>query len=188
MSAGSRLHSPRLAPLLLLCAAALALPPACADRHSSTDPALSLVAEPSAQVRKELEADCERIRSSRNAYYGTAVIDEYRGFLDAEVDEAEPRAVLRARLGMELLRVGEEAEAAEMLASALEIAVDGGLATELVQDIRRRLALAQLRVGETSNCIGMHGPASCIVPFEPDARHRDPAISKKAGSRRSELA
>jgi hypothetical protein len=144
------------------------------------DAAPPLPAEPDDAVRAELAAVCERLRAGANPYYGRAIIEEYRGFLDSDVAAAEPRAVLRARLGMELLRIGEEEEAERMLGEALEIAEGARLDEALRLDIRRRLALAHLRRGETANCIGMHGPTSCRVPFDPAARHRDARGSEAA--------
>ncbi len=162
--------STRLAVLLVLAA----LPWGCAGDEPPVPPS-GPAAEPQQSVRAELRALCETLRGGSDPYYGRAQLDELSGYLTRESSDPRGPVVVRARLGMELLRLGDSAQAVERLEDARRLALEARLDPPLVRDVTRRLALARLRLGEQNNCIGMHGPASCIVPFRAEGVHRDPA-------------
>ncbi len=165
-----RLYVPAL---YLALAASVACDPA-------TRPVAEVPAEPGDLVHRELLDLCTDIRSTSNEYYGRAQIAELARYVEQPVAEPLPRAVARARLGMEMLRVGEIEPAIALLAEANEIATAAELDPELRLDILRRLGLAHLRRGERTNCVGMHGPASCIFPFASGAIHSDRRGSTEA--------
>lgn len=128
----------------------------------------------------------------------TALLDrlakESRGLLDSRqraarlkeqirnTEDLHRRAGLVYRLGRELLRAGDTEEAIttfldiRRLFSRDQVRVN----PKLVRELTEQLAIAYLRLGEQDNCIALHGGGSCIIPLDPEARHR-----KERGSRRA---
>ncbi len=124
-------------------------------------------------ARQEFRAICEKFRSSSNAFYGLAQIEDLKRQLAEPVEEAEFQIGRRAMLAHEYLRVGEPAEAARLFSEAREIAISRKAAAPLRLQVTRDLGLAYLRVGEQKNCVDYHGPASCLLPIAEGGVHRD---------------
>ena len=125
------------------------------------------------QARKEFQGLCEQFRSGRNAYFGLAQIEDLRKRLADPPGEPELEVGLRARLAQELLRVGKPEESARLFREAREIAISGSLSAAIRLHLTRDLGLAHLRVGEQTNCVAYHGPASCLLPIGEAGVHRD---------------
>ncbi len=140
------------------------------------------VVESPEAVHQEFLALCRAMRASRDPYYGEAQVEELRRYLTAPVEAPLPRVLVRARLGAELLRLGEESAAVELLDEARRIAAEAGdqVPREIRLDVLRWSALAYLRLGERRNCVAMHGATSCILPFDEAAVHRDKTGATKA--------
>ena len=79
-----------------------------------------------------------------------------------------------------MLRIGDPAAAAGLFRDAGKIAQEGGLPPQVALAALRGLGLASLRLGEQSNCVAMHGPASCILPISGEGVHRDRRGSEAA--------
>lgn len=120
--------------------------------------------------------------------------EESRGLLDSRrraarlkeqirnTEDVHLRAGLVYRLGRELLRAGDTEEAITTFLdirrffSREQVRVNPTLARELTE----QLAIAYLRLGEQDNCIALHGGGSCIIPLDPEARHRVEKGSRQA--------
>jgi hypothetical protein len=126
-----------------------------------------------AAVLQEFRALCDGITRSRNSFFGTAQVSELESLLRQPPSDRRRDARLRSRLGLEHLRLGNNAAAIQRLSEARELmATDPS--PELELNFVRMLGLAHLRLGEQSNCISMHGPKSCILPLAEEAIHSDP--------------
>jgi hypothetical protein len=43
---------------------------------------------------------------------------------------------------------------------------------QILFELKKRLGVAYLRLGEQQNCLGKHNPASCIIPIAPEGQHQ----------------
>jgi hypothetical protein len=147
--------------------------------------ALASVPEPKppsrAEVRAEFEKLCDHIHASDDEYYGTAAADRLAAQLRDAVGDSGQTLRLRVLLSIEKLRLGETTAAVDLLEKARETVIEKNLPAIYRDDATRRLALANLRLGEHTNCVGMHSPASCILPIRGEGVHRD-----KTGARAAE--
>ncbi|HEY6928174.1 MAG TPA: CRTAC1 family protein [Thermoanaerobaculia bacterium] len=159
----------RLATAGLLCGAAalgsLAL-------HASS-PAKKKGTDNRELLRKEFEGICQQFRTSRNSFYGLAQIDDLKRAIAAASANPLERGSAEEKLAMEMLRVGEPAESIRLLSDARAIAGAQPFPASLRQRLTRELGLAYLRQGEQTNCVGYHGPASCLLPIQGAGVHRD---------------
>jgi len=117
-------------------------------------------------------AELDRVEQrtpQENAYLETVLVGEYRGRLAAA--PADLAAIERVQLvyttGVLELRSGDLERAVELLQEGYDIL--NGLGVEAYPKLRQRLlyqlALANLRLGETQNCIARHTSQSCILPI-----------------------
>ena len=81
---------------------------------------------------------------------------------------------------MEMLRVGEPTQSIRLLTDAREIARAPELPASLRLQLTREVGLAQLRLGEQINCVGYHGPASCLLPIRGAGVHQDKTGARAA--------
>jgi len=128
----------------------------------------------------ELEAACERLRSGRNPYFGRGLAEELERRLGTPIGDPAVRVGVRGRLAEELLRLGDPERAVELLEEARGIVEAAELAPELRHRLLYLLGLAWMQVAEERNCVAMHGARSCILPFAPEALHRDPEPARWA--------
>ena len=146
---------------------------------------------PAEQTRAEFQQICDAFRSGDDPYFGTQIVDQLRGMLARPARDPVVRVGRRARLGVELLRLGETNEALARLTEARELADSaefvGARWDEIRRRLRRDLALAWLRAAEERNCVENHTGASCIVPLLPEAVHRDPEPASRAAELYDEL-
>jgi FG-GAP-like repeat/ASPIC and UnbV len=124
-------------------------------------------------LRKEFEGICQQFRASRNSFYGLAQIDDLKGAIAAATADPLERGGAEEKLAMEMLRVGDPAESIRLLTDARAIAGSQAFPASLRQRLTRELGLAYLRQGEQTNCVGYHGPASCLLPIQGAGVHRD---------------
>jgi hypothetical protein len=125
------------------------------------------------RLRKEFEGICRRFRASRNSFYGLAQIDDLKRAIAAAPADPLARGGAEEKLAMEMLRVGDPVESIHLLTDAQAIAGSQGFPASLRQRLTRELGLAYLRQGEQTNCVGYHGPASCLLPIQGAGIHRD---------------
>ena len=113
-----------------------------------------------------LDELCAWLQAGDNPYFGVeAHARKERELAEAEAAE-DPPAILFALkvLAQSHLTFGENAKAAEYLERALVLAESGGEVSEL-QNVRRQLAVAYLRSGETTHCLADHNPKRCLFPI-----------------------
>ena len=159
----------------------LLLPPALLTGcRSPVDGVRGVAAQPREEALAEFTAICEQLEASDDEYYGTAQIAELETRLAGETGAPAEGAGIRLQLGQEKLRVGDPAAAAELFRDAGKISQEAGLPPAAALVAMRGLGLASLRLGEQSNCVAMHGPASCILPIREEGLHRDRAGSEAA--------
>ena len=132
------------------------------------------------QTRREFEQICGLLRASRNPYFGQLALAELRQRLaDPELTAAE-EARARRDLAHALLRQGANAEAVSELAQALRLAAAERLPVVAQLTLLQDLGLANLRLGESANCVAHHRPGMCLLPIGPSGRHVDSRGSAEA--------
>jgi hypothetical protein len=62
----------------------------------------------------------------------------------------------------------------------LEEVLQGNLFPDMVITVKKKLALAYLRLGERNNCVYNHSAAACILPISGNGIHKDQLGSSKA--------
>ena len=132
------------------------------------------------ETRREFGAACRRIRESSVSLYGRAPLEKLRAQFSQPSFDPSANAAVRVLLSREHLKQGESAEAVRLLTEARKIVESRNLGRDHWLDVTFQLGLAQMRVGEQSNCVGMHRPASCILPIRGDGVHRETGGSKAA--------
>ena len=75
----------------------------------------------------------------------------------------------KTMLGDFLLRDGQNDKATQILQQALESAKARSMPVHRINQIRRWLGVANMRVGEVQHCIRMHGAESCLFPISKNA-------------------
>jgi len=73
------------------------------------------------------------------------------------------------------LRHGQNAEGVANFEEAYALAQAAERTPEVLQRLRRSLGVAQMRLGETSHCIAMHNPESCLFPIQAGGVWQDPS-------------
>jgi hypothetical protein len=133
------------------------------------------------QTRREFQQMCQDLRNSDDPYYGMSQIWRLRAALAKPGDDYLTEAGNHAQLGLDLLRIGDALGAVDQFQAARKLTIDHDMAPLYRLDAVRKLGLAYLRLGEQTNCVGMHTPASCILPITAQGVHSD-----KTGARAAE--
>lgn len=133
-----------------------------------------------AEVEAELGAVCAEIHAGLDSYYGRGQIERAKAFLRQPGVDAANRVAAQKSLAANLLRLGQAEQAVGLYNQTLALAGESGLPKAEAIEILASLGVAALRVGETANCVDMHGPAMCILPIGPGGRHRDTRGSELA--------
>ncbi len=154
-------------PILLLTCLLAALPAAAA--HPTRE-----------ETKREFLGLCEAMKKSANPYYGTAQLESIRELLKQPMTGPGMEPWIKRQLARQHLRLGDPGRAAQLLAEALGLAAERRLEVRVQLQLLAELGVAYLRLGEVTNCIGMHGPAMCIFPIGEGGRHRDPAAAAEA--------
>ncbi|MEM7587209.1 MAG: FG-GAP-like repeat-containing protein, partial [Acidobacteriota bacterium] len=131
------------------------------------------------ETRREFEAVCQTLRASGNPYFGEAILEELPRRLAETLAPAE-EARTRRELAHARLRVGDNDAAVRELSRALQLAATTPLPKEAQLVLLQDLALAYLRLGEVTNCVGHHRPGMCLLPISESGRHLDPEGSQAA--------
>lgn len=72
----------------------------------------------------------------------------------------------------ELLNAGQTEQTITQMQMLLDEVKNYRLPEQTMLQFRRLVAIAYLRLGEQANCINTRTPASCILPFTPEAQYR----------------
>ncbi|MEM7351754.1 MAG: FG-GAP-like repeat-containing protein [Acidobacteriota bacterium] len=126
---------------------------------------------------QRMVAALEAIRQAspqQNVYVGDAKARHLRRQVAQAANRtAQEQAQLRLELGNAELRLGREHEAIRQLQRALALLPALETADQkLALEIRFRLGVAYLRLGETANCAAHHSAESCILPLRGAAIHQ----------------
>jgi hypothetical protein len=133
-----------------------------------------------AGLRAEFEAIAQRLRAGHNPFFGEAMLTEIPQALADPSLPVERRVNKLGLYALALLRSGRTPEAITALREAHAVAVQRDLDRALRLNVLLDLAVAELRRGETANCLEHHVPASCLLPISRDGVHRDPSGSRAA--------
>lgn len=100
----------------------------------------------------------------------------------AETLDVRRKLGLGLDLGMQQLNAGRPDFALETFSRLDMLASEAGgrLGQRTLESLRRYRAISFLRLGEQENCIGAHGPDSCLFPLVPAAFHKVERGSRKA--------
>jgi hypothetical protein len=117
-------------------------------------------------------------------FLGDKVLRELEPKLAALPAGAGPqvRWDLEKKIGVEKLRLGRNEEAVKHLETAFGYlpAILKEIGNEEARGTVFHLALANLRMGETQNCVARHTAESCILPLQGSAVHVDQRGSRRA--------
>ena len=104
------------------------------------------------------------------------------GLLFAESQDLGKKLRIGLELGLQQMQSGRPDEALNTLGSleAMTGKAGGRLGERTLSELHRYQAVSFLRLGEQENCIGNHGPDSCLFPLVPAAFHRIPRGSQNA--------
>jgi hypothetical protein len=128
------------------------------------------------ETRAEFQAVCRRLAEGKNPFFGTAVASDLQARLAAGGLDPATEISIRMNLGIELIRHGRFEEAIEVgSAPVLQTRPDARSSRLLLQ------AVARMQIAEEKNCVDDHQAASCILPIRPEAVHRQPEQSRRAG-------
>ena len=118
-----------------------------------------------------------------NPYQGEGRLRQLEDQLQALPDAAplQDRIRLHFSLGIAELFLGRERRALDHLAAAEKmLAAQHSVPSHVVNEIRFRLGLAWLRLGETQNCVLNPNADHCILPIRPGGFHTLPEGSRQA--------
>ena len=138
------------------------------------------------ESHRKMVALLEAVRAQNldeNPYQGEGRLRQLEDQLQALPDVApvQDRIRLHFRLGIAELFLGRERRALDHLANAEEmLAAQHSVPSEVVNEIRFRLGLAWLRLGETQNCVLNPNADHCILPIRPGGVHTLPEGSRQA--------
>ena len=131
-------------------------------------------------LSREFGSLCQSTLEGPNPYFGSASIVQLQKLVAQPGQTPEARIRLQRQLAKDYLRVGRNTEAAELAARTLQEAAQRNLEVRFQLQVLFELGLVYLRMGEVANCLNMHGPAMCILPFDESAVHHDPAAANEA--------
>jgi hypothetical protein len=136
---------------------------------------------PSTRRMAKLLADLHQKMPPVAAYLTDRAIDLLQGNIVAATNLNENFS-LRFELGAEQTRAGRPDQALNTFAALEEFmaANDVQLGTRSAVALRKRKALAFLRLGEQENCLANHNADSCLFPLRPKAYHVLPRGSEGA--------
>ncbi len=120
-----------------------------------------------------------------NAYLGDADLRQLNSQLET-ADSPTEQMQIRWNRAPVLLRLGQFEEALDDLRFVLQNFRDAqsnmpaDLVTDFETDLHYRLAVVNLRIGETANCVHCQTGESCILPIAAGGVHQHPAGSEQA--------
>ncbi|MRX40271.1 CRTAC1 family protein [Flavobacterium sp. LC2016-23] len=132
---------------------------------------------PNDKMVKILEARKKMYNLKDNPFATKAEVAYYDSIIKSS-DEGFFKLTNELNKGNALLKLGKEAEAVEILESAISRMrkIDG---RENPQSLKF-LAIAYMRLGEKQNCVNYHNPESCIMPIQKNGIHTIRQGSQKA--------
>ena len=122
--------------------------------------------------------------AQQNPWLGRKMVDVWQTRLDslAANDPKHHFLIGHLALAREESRLGAEASVIDHLtaAHALLPAAQNRMPPHIPNQVRYRLGLAYLRLGETQNCCAQHSGESCILPIAGQGIHQRPHGSREA--------
>jgi hypothetical protein len=178
--------------LLMNFAAALALASGAGDDAGKTaQPACHAMPPPTINIQPGdrkgmiLKQIHERLLATKAPFFGNGEIQEVSDILARLPPNAPPMQVvnLKIRLAEALLNDGEIDRAVTLYEEVIRtMREQNQMADEKFMNCLRRLALANLRLGERANCVTNHNVDSCIFPLQGGAVHTDPRGARQAAN------
>jgi hypothetical protein len=132
----------------------------------------------------QLLEDIRQRTPYEHPYLGHGPIPQVKaGLANLPADDTSPRRVsLLAKLGVEELRIGQNKRSIEHLEEAYNLLPKLGsqVPKEFEQAVIMQLAVANLRLGETENCVHCNTGESCLLPIRGEGVHVNPQGSLNA--------
>ena len=122
----------------------------------------------------ELLGNGEFMAIDKNHYQGEGEARRLRSELASLADRApaHKRVELNFHLGIAEGFLGNERDAIKHLSEAVRLLADvRGAPRDFSNQVRFRLAVAYLRLGETENCCLRYTPESCVLPIQGEGVH-----------------
>ena len=173
-------------------------PPETTEQHTSDTPRLPALpagrpSSPRPPLPREVSGHQRMIRllarlaaetAQQNPWLGRKMVDVWQTRLDslAANDPKHHFLIGHLALAREESRLGAEASVIDHLtaAHALLPAAQNRMPPHIPNQVRYRLGLAYLRLGETQNCCAHHSGESCILPIAGQGIHQRPHGSREA--------
>lgn len=132
-----------------------------------------------------LLADINHNTANENPYIGDGSLPLLRtDLVNLPTNRTSPESRIRllTQLGDEELRVGHNKRATECLEEAYNLLPQDGarVPEDLREMVTMRLAVANLRLGETENCVHCTTGESCLFPIRGEGVHEKPESSRNA--------
>ena len=131
------------------------------------------------EKQKRYNEGLKVVKVRDNGFYPQAKLDYYDSLLAGyKVEGRELQLTLYYRCAA-LVEIGREKDAITTLEAILKNHVIGE-DDPVFPHVQKLLALAYLRLGERTNCVGNHMAESCIYPIRGDGVYTDPYATQKA--------
>ena len=115
-----------------------------------------------------------------NPFCPQAQLDHADSVLSLPSTSAAMTMYFQYEKAVALVKLGEEKKAIDIFQALMQDAkVSSGPEGRLSADLRNRLALAWIRLGERNNCISNHSAGSCVFPIQGKGVYTDPYASQK---------
>src|SRR5688572_8582250 len=136
---------------------------------------------PSDRKTKLMRALADKIEPSTVAFLGRGGVKLWERRLAELPPNPPPVQVFQASLNLADARVaeGQIERAIGDYQRCLDVATANHDARNALA-VRKRMAIAWMRLGERMNCVARHGPESCILPLSGSALHVDRKGSEEA--------
>jgi hypothetical protein len=129
--------------------------------------------------------DIKQRSATENPYFDFDVLEREQSELASLAADAptDKRYLLTSIVGKHELRLGRNREAVEHLLEAYDLWTkmhDSAAARIMSAEPLLQVAIAYLRLGETTNCVHGHNPESCILPIRGGGIHQHQQPARKA--------
>jgi tetratricopeptide (TPR) repeat protein len=112
-----------------------------------------------------LEANASLDPMKIQFYASSRRAEQFQAIMNSVSDPAQ-KMMAYLQYSYELLSAGKNEQAVVEFEKLLKMTENAGYQPDFAYQIKKLLALAYMRIGETSNCIQRYNPDACIIPLK----------------------